>query len=84
MTDYKKRKIISGPVPSLGRMSERFSRLLALHIWLKDNCSSAGVTFIDNSDTVWKQKIIYRNDVVHLNELGSCTLSKHFKAALRQ
>ena len=49
-----------GPVPSLGRGCEIFSRLVALQIWLKDYCSSAGVTFIDS---FWKQKILYRNDL---------------------
>jgi lysophospholipase L1-like esterase len=58
--------------------------MLALHIWLKDYCSSAGVTFIDNFDKFWKQKILYRNDGVHPNHLGSWTLSMHFKAALKQ
>ena len=46
LKDSKKQPVISGPVPSLGRGCERFSRLLALHIWLNDYCSSA-VTFID-------------------------------------
>ena len=31
LKDSKKHPIISGPVPSLSRGSERFSRLLALH-----------------------------------------------------
>jgi hypothetical protein len=62
LKDSKQRPIISGPEPSLGRGCDRFSRLLALHIWLKDYSSSAGVTFIDNFDTFWKQKIPYRND----------------------
>ena len=67
LKDSKKRPIISGPVPSLDLGCQRFSRLLALHIWLKDDCSSAGFTFIDNFDTFWKQKILYRNDGVHPN-----------------
>jgi lysophospholipase L1-like esterase len=71
LRDSKKGPIISGPVPSLGRGCERFSRLLASHIWLKYYCSSTGVTFIDNFDTFWKQKILYRNDGVHPNLLGS-------------
>jgi uncharacterized protein Usg len=59
-----------------------FRRLLALHIWLKDYCSSAGVTFIDNFDTFWKQKIIYRNDGVQITLAQG--MSTHFKAALKQ
>jgi hypothetical protein len=84
LKDSIKRPIISGPVPSLGRGCERFSRLLALYIWLKDNCSSVGVTFIDNFDTFWKQKILYRNDRVHSNNPSSWTLSTHFKAVLKE
>lgn len=44
----EKQPIISGPVPSLSCDCERFSRLLALHIWLKVYCHSVGITFIDN------------------------------------
>ena len=82
LKDSKKWPIISGPVPSFG--CERFSRLLALHTWLKYFGISVGITFIDNYDTFWKQKILYRNDGVHPNHLGSWTLSTHFKAVLRQ
>ena len=30
----------SGPVPSLGRSCEKFSRLIAVHIWFIDSCHS--------------------------------------------
>jgi hypothetical protein len=69
----KKQPIISDPVPSLGRGCKRFSRLLVLHIWLKDYCSSAGVTFFDNFDTFWKKEILYRNEGFHPNHLDSWT-----------
>jgi hypothetical protein len=56
----------------------------SLHIWLKEYCSSAGITFADTFDNFWKQKIFYRNDRVHPNPLGSWTLSMYFRAALKQ
>uniref|UniRef100_A0A4W5RKQ6 sn-1-specific diacylglycerol lipase ABHD11 n=1 Tax=Hucho hucho TaxID=62062 RepID=A0A4W5RKQ6_9TELE len=54
LLDTKKRPIISVPVLFLYRGIERFSRLLALHNWLRDYCSSVGVTFIYHFDTFWK------------------------------
>lgn len=51
LPDNNKRPIISGPVPSLNRGIEGFSRILSLHNWLRDYCSSMGVTFVDNFDT---------------------------------
>ena len=47
----EKQPNISGPVLSLGRGCERFSRLLALYILLKDYCHSVGITSIDNFNT---------------------------------
>jgi hypothetical protein len=42
---------------------------MALHNWLKDCCSSVGITFIENFDTFWKHKMLYRIDGVHPNQL---------------
>lgn len=75
--DFKKTPIISGPGPSLVRACGRFSRLPALYTWLKDYCSSVGVTFIENYDTFWKQKMLYRNEGFHPNRLGFWTMSVH-------
>ena len=36
LLDTNKRPIISGPVPSLNRGIERFSRILTLHNWLRE------------------------------------------------
>ena len=66
-----KHPIIYGPVPSLNRGIERFSKLLALHNWLRDYCSSVDVTFIDNFDTFWKQSLFYKEYGIHPNNLGS-------------
>ncbi|KAK0142305.1 hypothetical protein N1851_020039 [Merluccius polli] len=39
---------ISGPLPTVRRGDERFSRLLMLNRWLKDTCAAQSVNFIDN------------------------------------
>ena len=82
--DTNKRPVISGPVPSLNRGIERFRRLLSLHNWLPDYCSSVGVTFIDPFDTFWKQSSFYKEDETHPNHLDSWILSQCYKAELRQ
>ena len=84
LLDTKKRSTISGPVPSPGQGSERFSKLLALHNWLRDYCSSLGLAFVDNFDTFWKQRMLYKEDGIHPNHLGAWILFKKYKAALRQ
>ncbi|KAK0150005.1 hypothetical protein N1851_009239 [Merluccius polli] len=38
---------ISGPLPTVRRGDERFSRLLMLNRWLKDTCAAQSVNFID-------------------------------------
>ena len=84
LLDTHKCPIISVPLPSLNRGIERFSRLSALHNWLPDYYSSVGVTFIDNSDTFWKQSSFYKEDGIQTNHLGSWILSQHYSSALRQ
>jgi hypothetical protein len=71
-------------MPTLNCANECFSRLLSLHNWLRDYCSSVGVTFLDNFDTFWKQSWFYKEDGIHPNHFGSWILSQHYKAALRQ
>ena len=39
---------ISGPIPTIGRGWERFSRLLSLNTWLRATCGKNNVGFIDN------------------------------------
>jgi lysophospholipase L1-like esterase len=84
LLDTNKRPIISGPVSSLNRGIERFSRIIFLHNCLRDYCSSVGVSFVDNFDTFWKQNTFYKEDGIHPNHLGSWILSQHYKATLRQ
>uniref|UniRef100_A0A3B1JCC9 SGNH hydrolase-type esterase domain-containing protein n=1 Tax=Astyanax mexicanus TaxID=7994 RepID=A0A3B1JCC9_ASTMX len=42
------RLLISGPMPTYRRGSQPFSRLYALHCWLRDWCSASGVGYVDN------------------------------------
>jgi hypothetical protein len=56
LLDTNKTPIISGLVPSLNR------GILSLHNWLRDYCSSMGVTFVDNFNTFWKQNTFYKED----------------------
>ena len=60
LLDTNKRPIISGPLSTLNRGFEHFSRLLALHNWLHDYWSSVAVISIDNFDTFWKQSLFIR------------------------
>jgi hypothetical protein len=84
LLDTNKHPIICGPLPSLNRGIERFSRLFTLHNWLRDYCSFVGVTFIDNFDSFWKQSSYFELDRIQPNHLGSWILSQHCTAALRQ
>ena len=55
LLDTIKRPIISGPVSSLNRGIEHFSRILSLHNCLRDYCSSVGVTFVDKTKHIYKE-----------------------------
>ena len=52
--------ILSSPMPSLNHGIECVSRIISLHNWLCDYCSSMGVTFVDNFATFWKQNTFIR------------------------
>lgn len=45
--------LISGPIPTLGRGSEGFSRLLGLHSWLQSACKNFNILHIDNFNLFW-------------------------------
>jgi hypothetical protein len=48
--------IISGPVPSLNRGIERFSKIVFFFTTGYYYCSSMGETLVDNFDTFWETK----------------------------
>ena len=62
---------ISGPIPTVDRGINRFSRLLALNTWLSRVCNERGRGFIDNFNLFWGRKYLFRADGLHPNRLGS-------------
>ncbi|CAJ1052995.1 uncharacterized protein LOC115567150 [Xyrichtys novacula] len=44
---------ISGPLPTLTRSIDRFSRLLSLNSWFRSLCSTLSTHFIDNFNLFW-------------------------------
>uniref|UniRef100_A0A3Q1EZN8 SGNH hydrolase-type esterase domain-containing protein n=1 Tax=Acanthochromis polyacanthus TaxID=80966 RepID=A0A3Q1EZN8_9TELE len=54
-SDCGKSVFISGPIPTLSRGAERFSRLLSLRTWLRHTCTAHNVNFIDNFNLFWNR-----------------------------
>ncbi|KAK0141103.1 Transmembrane protein 18 [Merluccius polli] len=59
---------ISGPLPTVRRGDERFSRLLMLNRWLKDTCAAQSVNFIDNFNIFWERRHLFEADGFCLNK----------------
>ena len=70
---------ISGPIPTVGRCTTRFSRLLSLHTWLQSTCTAQNVGFIDNFNLFWNRRSLFNNDGVHPNRAGSQMLSANIQ-----
>ena len=70
---------ISGPLPTLSRGAERFSRLLSLNTWLQFTCSAHNICFIDNFNLFWNRPAFYRPDGLHPNPLGSSMLAANMQ-----
>ncbi|KAK0142424.1 hypothetical protein N1851_019869 [Merluccius polli] len=66
---------ISGPLPTVRRGDERFSRLLMLNRWLKDTCAAQSVNFIDNFNIFWERRHLFEADGFCLNKSGVQLLS---------
>ena len=61
-----KRCVLSGPIPTMTKSSERFSRLFNLHLML--NVTTApGLSFISHFDSFWTEKDLFKYDGRHLN-----------------
>ncbi|KAK0146187.1 hypothetical protein N1851_014504 [Merluccius polli] len=67
---------ISGPLPTLWRGDERFSRLLMLNRWLKDTCAAQSVNFIDNFNIFSERR--------HLFEAHGFCLNKEYLHVFRK
>uniref|UniRef100_A0A8C5CQN6 SGNH hydrolase-type esterase domain-containing protein n=1 Tax=Gadus morhua TaxID=8049 RepID=A0A8C5CQN6_GADMO len=50
---------ISGPTPTAGSGSDRFSRLLGLNTWLQSACRAHNVRFIDNFNLFWQRSELF-------------------------
>ena len=73
-----KRCVLSGPIPTLLKSSERFSRLFGLHTWMQNFTTAAGHGFISNFDYFWTERDLFKADGLHLNRKGSERLTKNF------
>lgn len=76
------RVAISGPIPTVGKRSEAFSRLLNLNSWLTSECSNNGIQFIDNFNVFWNCKDHFQRDEIHPNRLGTRRLAANLNFAI--
>ncbi|KAK0151164.1 hypothetical protein N1851_007738 [Merluccius polli] len=75
---------ISGPLPTVRRGDERFSRLLMLNRWLKATCAAQSVNFIDNFNIFWERRHLFEADGFYLNKSGVQLLSYNIFVFLRR
>ncbi|KAL7397468.1 hypothetical protein ABVT39_022517 [Epinephelus coioides] len=73
---------ISGPIPTLGKGIESFTRLLALNTWLTSACFTHGIKFIDNFNIFWNCKDRFQRDGIHPNIIGCRLLGANLHHAL--
>ena len=76
------RIFISGPIPTMGKGIELFSRLLGLNTWLSNACITHGIKFIDNFNIFWNCTERFRPDGVHPNRTGCRLLGAHLRHAV--
>ena len=74
---------VSGPLPTLSRGAERFSRLLSLNSWLQAACSTHGFAFIDNFNLFWNRSPFFRADGLHPSRQGSRMLAANIQHAVQ-
>uniref|UniRef100_A0A7N8XT48 SGNH hydrolase-type esterase domain-containing protein n=1 Tax=Mastacembelus armatus TaxID=205130 RepID=A0A7N8XT48_9TELE len=60
---------MSGPIPTFGRGSGRFSRILSLNTWIKSVSLSYNLQFIDNFNLFWNRPAFFAGDGLHPNRL---------------
>lgn len=73
-----RRFILSGPIPSLSKSSERFSRLFSLHQWMENFSTATGLAFISHFDSFWTRQDLFKHDGLHLNKRGTGVLIQNF------
>lgn len=79
---YKKSVFISGPIPSICKNLQHFSRLLCLHIWLQSVCASHRIVLIDNFNHFWGKPSFFSRDGIHPNPEGSSALAANILHAI--
>lgn len=70
LSSFDAKVFISGPIPPVRIRIERFSRLLALNTWLSTACIRHKVQFIDNFNSFWKRRHLFRAHGIYLNKSG--------------
>uniref|UniRef100_A0A8C5N5D6 SGNH hydrolase-type esterase domain-containing protein n=1 Tax=Gouania willdenowi TaxID=441366 RepID=A0A8C5N5D6_GOUWI len=73
---------LSGPLPTLNRGIEQFSRLLQQHNVLQSCCKLHNFTFIDNFDLYWKRADLLKKDGVHPNLHGAQMLKLDIQSVI--
>ena len=73
---------LSGPIPTFGRGSESFSRIIHLNSWLSSYCISKKVNYIDNFNLFWNRSELFSHDGLHPSRLGSRVLSDNLRHAV--
>lgn len=73
---------ISGPLCPHNRGSGLLNRILSLHTWLQSAFLSHSVTFIDNFNLLCGGNYFFKTDGLHLNKLGSRSLTFNMHSAL--
>ncbi|KAL7857951.1 hypothetical protein AOLI_G00180530 [Acnodon oligacanthus] len=76
------RLVISGPLPTCRRGSERFRRLFTLQSWLRGWCAFNGLGYGDNWSSFWEQPAHYQRNGLHPSRLGSVVLSRNIERAI--
>ena len=70
--------IFSGPIPAPSKSAEHFSRLVSLHEWQKAFCTENDMGFVNNFDSFWTQKHLYKKDGLHPSPQGTNLLIIHY------
>ncbi|XP_066518870.1 uncharacterized protein [Hoplias malabaricus] len=78
------RIVVSGPLPTYRQGCEAYSRLFALHSWLRVWCGTVGVDYVDHWECFRERPALYRRDGLHPSRLGSAVLSGNIEDVLRQ
>ena len=74
--------VISGPLPTLGRGCNSFSRLMALNSWLSEWTKKNNIEFVDNFDLFWGKEDLLKRDGLHPTKKGSTVLSANIERCI--